>query len=87
MVNESSTSSKEIERRINLGSFKFQQLRKPLWNQSSVSLETKLSIYKATILPTVLYFSEAWTCSDKDYAKLNAFHTKKMRSILGNKRD
>ena len=87
LVNESSTSSKERERRINLGLYKFQQLRKPLWNQSSISLETKLSIYKATILPTVLYGSEAWTCSDSDYAKLNAFHTKKMRSILGLKRD
>lgn len=87
MVNESCTTTKEIERRINLGLFKFQQLRKPLWNQSSVSIETKLTVYKATVLSTVLYGSETWTCSDSDYAKLNAFHTKKLRSILGLKRD
>ena len=86
---------------MKLGSFKFHQLRKPLWNQSSVSIKTKLTVYRATVLwtvlvltvrfytvlvltvLTVLYGSETWTCSDSDYAKPNAFHTKKMRSILG----
>ena len=38
-------------------------------------------------MSTVLYGSEAWTCTEKEYSKLNVFHTKRLRAILGKNRD
>jgi hypothetical protein len=40
----------EIERRINLGYYKFNDLKKSIWNQSTISLKTKVQIYRATVL-------------------------------------
>jgi hypothetical protein len=39
------------------------------------------------VLTTVLYGSEAWTCTNEQYQRLNVFHTKKLRSIVKKKRD
>ena len=87
LLTESGGNTKEITRRINLGTFKFNQLLKPLWNQPCVSLKTKLSIYKSVVMNTVLYGCEAWTCTDADYALLNVFHTKKLRQLANLKMD
>ena len=86
-INEDSSCEKEIDKRIALGTWKFSELRKPLWNQSCISLRTKMQIYQSLVLSVVLYGSESWTCSDKDYAKLNTFHNRNLRSLLGKKRD
>ena len=48
-----------------------------------MNIKTKVQIYKATVLSVVLYGAESWTCSDKDYARLNVFNTKRLRSIVG----
>jgi hypothetical protein len=92
LLDKSGTSSKEIERRLMLGAWKFGQLQKPLWNQPSVSLETKLKIYRTVVLSTVLYGCETWACSEADFPhketlKINTFHTKKLRFLVGKKRD
>jgi hypothetical protein len=38
------------------------------------------------VMSVVLYGSESWTCTDQDYAKLNTFHNKNLRSLLGMKK-
>ncbi len=71
-----------------LGAWKFGQLQKPLWNQPSVSLETKLKIYRTVVLSTVLYGCETCSaCSEADLVKINTFNTKKLRFLVGKKRD
>ena len=52
-----------------------------------ILLETKMSIYRATVLATVLYGSESWTCTENDYRILNAFNTRRLRAIVGLRRD
>ena len=86
-LNEDSACSREVDRRIALGTWKFSELRKPVWNQSCISLKTKMKLYQTLVLSVVLYGSESWTCADRDYAKLNAFHNKNLRSMLGRRRD
>src|SRR5579871_1309678 len=86
-LNEDSACGKEVDRRIALGTWKFSELRKSVWNQSCIGLETKMKLYQSLVLPVVLYGSESWTCTDREYAKLNAFHNKNQRSMLGRKRD
>ena len=58
-----------------------------MWSRREISLKTKVQIYRAVVMSTILYGAEAWTCTDKDYAKLNVFHTKRLRAIIGKNRD
>ena len=81
------TSDKDIRRRIGLGTMKFMQLRKPVWQHSEISVKTKIQIYRAIVLSTTLYGSENWTCTEDGYADLNVFHNKNLRTILGVRRD
>ena len=87
LLTEDGTSSKDINRRVNNGYFKFSELRKSVWNQPCISLKTKVKIYKAVVLSAVLYGAETWTCRKEDYNKLNVFNTKLLRTLLGRKRD
>jgi hypothetical protein len=75
-LTEKGGSVTEIEPRINLGYYKFNDLKKSKWNQSAISLKTKVQINRATVLSTVLYGAESWKCTDKEYSRLNAFNTK-----------
>jgi hypothetical protein len=86
-LNEDSACGEEVDRRIALGTWRFSELRKPVWNQSCISLRTKMKLYQSLVLPVVLYGAESWTCTDQDYAKLNTFHNKNLRSMLGRRRD
>ena len=87
ILSEKGSSTPDIDRRIGLGIRKFAMLRKSIWSQPSISVKTKIEIYRVIVLSTVLYGAETWTCTDKEYAKLNVFHTKNLRKIIGKKRD
>ena len=86
LMEDTSSSNAEIKRRISIGACKFQKLRE-VWRQRDIILETKMSIYRATVLATVLYGSESWTCTENDYRILNAFNTRRLRAIVGLRRD
>ena len=87
LVTKTGGCTKETERRINLGNFKFHELQSAVWKQPGISISTKVQIYKATVISTVLYGAEAWTCTDEDYVRLNTFNTKRLRAIVGRARD
>lgn len=86
LMTKEGSSEKEIIRRISLGNYRFRQLRS-LWKRREISMKTKLRIYEATVMSVVLYGAESFTCSDEDYAKLNVFHTNKLRAIVSKRRD
>ena len=73
----------EVARRIGLAAAAFGLLRKPLWKKSEIDKETKFQVYKAVVLPTLLYGAETWTTKQKDIKKLNTFHLRCLRSIIG----
>jgi len=58
-----------------------------VWKQSGISLKTKAFLYRTTMMTTRLYGAESWTCTQNEYARLNAFHTKRLRILAGKKRD
>ena len=62
-------------------------MKKSIWNQSAISLKTKVQIYRATVLSTVLYGAESWTCTDKENSRLNEFNTKLLRVLTRKQRD
>ena len=51
----------EIQRRMAKARASFGRLRQRLWNNHHVSMRVKGKIYRAIVLPTVLYGAEAWT--------------------------
>ena len=54
-----------------------------IWNQVRLSLATKLRLHMILIVPILLYASETWTVNKADLDRLQAFHMRCQRRILG----
>ena len=72
----------EINARIAKASSAFGRLRSTVWERKGVSLSTKLSVYRAIVLTTLLYASETWTVYQRHAKKLNRFHLNCLRKLL-----
>lgn len=73
----------EISRRIGRASTAMSRLSKRVWENSSLSRATKVMIYRACILSTLLYGSECWSTYMRQEHQLNTFHMRCLRRILG----
>ena len=73
----------EISARIEKAATAFGKLTKRAWNHKMLTIETKARIYEACILSTLLYGSETWTLYSRQENKLNVFHLRCLRKILG----
>ena len=80
-VNEKASLDDELKLRISKASSAFGKLQDRLWNSHDVRLSTKIQVYKAAVIPTLLYSSETWTPYRKHINMLNAFHMRKLRAI------
>nr|VZI47914.1 unnamed protein product [Spirometra erinaceieuropaei] len=72
----------EVANRISKASQAFGRLQNTVWNRHGLQLSTKLKMYKAVILPTLLYGAETWTMYAKPARRLNHFHLSYLRRIL-----
>nr|VZI44075.1 unnamed protein product [Spirometra erinaceieuropaei] len=72
----------EVANRISKASQAFGRLRSTVWNRHGLKLSTKLKMYKAVILPTLLYGAETWTVYTRQARRLNHFHLSCLRRIL-----
>ena len=72
-----------MEKRIAQASRAFGALRKAVFSDNNLKLETKRKIYQACILPVLLYGSECWIPLRKHIRKLNTFYHRFIRTILG----
>nr|VZI48617.1 unnamed protein product [Spirometra erinaceieuropaei] len=72
----------EVANRISKASQAFRRLRITVWNRHGLQLSTKLKMYKAVILPTLLYGAETWTVYTRQARRLNHFHVSCLRRIL-----
>nr|VZI18663.1 unnamed protein product [Spirometra erinaceieuropaei] len=72
----------EVANRISKASQAFGRLQSTVWNRHGLQLSTKLKMYKAVILPTLLYGAETWTVYAKQASRLNHFHLSCLRRIL-----
>ena len=75
----------DINRHIGLATGVMRSLRKPLWRHSSISLETKLRVYQASVLSVLLYGSECWPISTSLCSRLSAFDMQAQRTITNTK--
>ncbi|KAJ0183487.1 hypothetical protein K1T71_001463 [Dendrolimus kikuchii] len=72
----------EISSRIARAAASFGKLRHRVWDSHDIRLRTKISVYKAIILPILLYATETWCLYKADIGRLDSFHIKCLRSIL-----
>jgi len=76
------SADKDIETRIQKANKAFSCLWHRVWNVKTIHLDTKLAVYKATVVPVLLYGSETWTLYRYQRKKLESFHHRCLRTIL-----
>ena len=64
----------EVSYRIARASAAFGRLRDTVWERRGLTKETKLKVYQAVVLPSLLYACETWTTYSRHIKQLNAFH-------------
>ena len=64
----------EVIARIAKASVAFGRLCGNVWDRNGIRLDTKLKVYKAVVLPTLIYACETWTVYHRHVKKLNHFH-------------
>nr|VZI42287.1 unnamed protein product [Spirometra erinaceieuropaei] len=72
----------EVANRISNARQAFGRLQSTVWNRHVLQVSTKLKMYKAVILPTLLYGAETWTVHTRQTRCLNHFHFSCLRRIL-----
>ncbi|BHF68572.1 hypothetical protein SprV_0301160800 [Sparganum proliferum] len=72
----------KVARRISKASQPLDRLKNTVWNHPGLHLNTKLKMYKADILSTLLYGAETWTVYKKQARRLDHFNLSCLRRIL-----
>ena len=52
------------------------------WHKFRITLKTKLKVYRAAVVPSLLYAAESWTVYARHAKTLNATHMRFLRKIL-----
>ena len=81
-MSNSATIDEEINRRLARASASFGRLSDRVWKRRGLTSETKLKIYHAVVLPSLLYGSETWTVYSWHLQRLQSFHMRCLRQIL-----
>ena len=71
----------EITQRISKASVAFGRLTHRLWKNHDVKLRTKIGVYRAVVLTSLLYCCETWTPYRRHIKQLEAFHMRCLRRI------
>ncbi|BHF64651.1 hypothetical protein SprV_0200765700 [Sparganum proliferum] len=72
----------EVAHRISHANQAVGHLQNTVWNRYRLQLSTKLKMYKAVILPTLVYGADTWTVYMKQARRLNHFHLSCLHRIL-----
>ena len=77
------TIDDEVQCRLAKASAVFGRLSEKVWFRRGIRSETKVKVYRAAVMTTLLYGCESWTVYSRHARKLNHFHTTCLRRILG----
>ena len=81
IVSIDSSIDAEITARIGKATSAFGRLIKRLWTNNGIRLDTKIAVYKAAVLTSLLYGCETWTLNKKQINCLEKFHQTTLRKI------
>ena len=72
----------EIDKRIGKAATTFARLSSRVWENPKLTIKTKVAVYNACVVSTLLYGSETWTTYARQERRLNSFHLRCLRRIL-----
>ena len=81
-VSSSTSLDAEISCRIVKAAAVMAKLNKRVWGNDLLSKRTKMCVYQACVLLTLLYGSESWTTYARQERRLNGFHLRCLRRLL-----
>ena len=73
----------EIQESINLASSAFVRLSKRVFVNQSFTIHTKIAVYDAVVISTILYGCETWVPYRRHIRLLESFHIRRLQIILG----
>ena len=73
----------ELNKRIGKAAMTLSRLTVQVRSNNKLSDHTKVNVYKACVISTLLYGSESWKMRAHQEKRLNAFHMCCLRRILG----
>jgi transcription termination factor 2 len=73
----------EVTRRVSAAAAAFGRLETRLWRDHDIGARVKVRVYRAVVLTALLYAAESWTTYSRHIRKLNKFHLRCLRRILG----
>ena len=73
---------REVSNSISNASASFRRLHTRVWNSHNITISTKIAVYQAVVINTLLYGSESWTTYARHIKKLEFFHQRCLRKIL-----
>ena len=82
IISQNVNIDNEVVVRLAKASAAFGRLYDKVWNRKGIRLQTKLKVYKAVVVPTLLCGSETWTVYSRHANKLNHFHTVSLRKLI-----
>ncbi|KAK3885538.1 hypothetical protein Pcinc_010279 [Petrolisthes cinctipes] len=83
VISSDGSLDREISARISKASQALGRLHTRVMNHKCIKLATKIKVYKAVILTSLLYGCETWTLYRKHTKQLEHFHIRSLRSIMG----
>ena len=57
------------------------KLQSRLWSESGINLKTKIDVYVAVVISTLLYGCESWTTYCRHFCSLDRFHMRNQRQL------
>ena len=81
IASNDATLDAEINARIGKATSAFGRLFKRLWSNTGIRLDTKVEVYKAAVLTSLLYGCETWALNKKQLNRLEKFHHSTLRKI------
>ena len=73
----------EIQRRINLASSAFGRFNKRVFGNQGFSIHTKIVVYDAVVISTILFGCETWIPYRRHIRLLESFYIRRLQLILG----
>ena len=81
IVSNDASMDAEITARIAKATAAFGRLSKRLWTNNGIQLNTKIGVYKAAVITSLLYGCETWTLTKQQSKRLEKFHQTTLRKI------
>ena len=73
----------EIDKRIGKAATTLARLTSRVWTNPKLTVKTKMVVYNARVVSTLMYGSDSWSTYARQEKRLNSFHLRSIRRILG----